>query len=73
MSNIFRFLQELIKGLVYAIGFVILLGFLSFLGFLSVPVLISYFAFRFLKDLLLKERKNKVKTINGWLIDEYNN
>jgi hypothetical protein len=69
MSDIFRFLRELAKGLTYAIGIVIMLGFLSFLGILAVPVLISYFAFRFLKDLIFQNRKNKVKTINGWVVE----
>jgi hypothetical protein len=69
MSDIFRFLRELAKGLTYAIGVVLLLGFLSFLGMLAVPVLISYFAFRFLKDLILQKRKNKVKIINGWVVE----
>lgn len=69
MSNILRFLQELAKGLMYAMGVVILLAFLSFLGFLSVPVLISYFVFRFLKDIILEGRRKKVKTINGWIVE----
>jgi hypothetical protein len=69
MSNIFRFLQELIKGLVYAIGFVIILGFLSFLGMLAVPVLIFYFLYRITSDILNKERRKKFKRIKGWVVE----
>jgi hypothetical protein len=69
MSNIFRFLQELIKGLVYAIGFVVILGFLSFLGLLAVPVLIFYFLYRLTSDVLNKERRKKFKKIKGWVVE----
>jgi hypothetical protein len=57
------------KGLVYAIGFVIILGFLSFLGMLSVPVLMFYFLYRLTSDLINKERRKKFKTIKGWVVE----